>query len=326
MCTAVSYCPRDHYFGRNLDLDHSYNETVTITPRNYTFVFRNGSRLTSHYAMIGMATITKNYPLYYEATNEAGLSAAGLSFPDNAFYFPENTDRLNIAPFELIPWLLAKCKSVKDATEQLETVNLWSCPFSQSYPLSPLHWIISDRTSSIVVESTHEALKIYNNPLGVLTNNPPFPYHLHNFTNYMALTHQPPVNCQPIILKPYSLGLGSFGLPGDMSSGSRFVKAAFTKLHSICDLNEESAVNQFFHILNSVCQQRGLTQLENEKYEFTLYSSCCNTDKGIYYYTTYDNSQITAVDMHKEDLSGDKLISYPLIRNPQFFYQNQTLK
>ena len=107
-----------------------------------------------------------------------------------------------------------------------------------------------------------------------------------------------------------------------MSSGSRFIKAAFTKLHSVNEECEESAVSQFFHILNAVCQQRGLTLLENGKYEFTLYSSCCNTDKGIYYYTTYQNSRINAVQLHKEDLDGSKLISYPLLSKLDILYQN----
>ena len=80
MCTAVSYRTRDHYFGRNLDLDYSYQETVTITPRNYPFRFRNKTTLESHYAMIGMATMADGYPLYYEATNEKGLSMAGLNW------------------------------------------------------------------------------------------------------------------------------------------------------------------------------------------------------------------------------------------------------
>lgn len=322
MCTAVSYCPKDHYFGRNLDLDYSYNETVTITPRNYPFHFRNGEQLNAHYAIIGMATVAEEYPLYYEATNEKGLSIAGLNFPNNAKYFTRQTGKINITPFELTPYLLGKCSSTSQAKNLLKDISLWNCPFSKEFPLSPLHWIISDRISTITLESTEQGLQIYDNPIGILTNNPPFPYHLHNFTNYMTLTHQPPCNNQPISLQPYSLGLGSFGLPGDMSSGSRFVKAAFTKLHSICDCDEESAVNQFFHILNSVCQQNGMTMLSNGAYEYTLYSSCCNTDRGIYYYTTYNNSRITAIKMHKENLSGDELISYPLIFDPQFLYQN----
>ena len=322
MCTAITFQAGDHYFGRNLDLEYSYNETVTVTPRSYPFRFRCGKTLTSHYAIIGMATVADEYPLYYEATNEKGLSLAGLNFPGNAHYYPQAEGMDNIAPFELIPWLLGTCANVTEARGKLAKLNLWNTPFSPAFPLSPLHWLLADREHSLVLEPMADGLKIYEDPVGVLTNNPPFPYHLHNLTNYMGLTHQPPTNRQSIELKPYSLGLGSFGLPGDMSSGSRFVKAAFTKLHSLCPAAEAQAVSQFFHILGSVCQQRGLTQLENGKFEYTLYSSCCNTDRGIYYYTTYDNSRITAVDMHREDLDSDALVTYPLITQPQILCQN----
>ena len=58
------------------------------------------------------------------------------------------------------------------------------------------------------------------------------------------------------------------------------------------------------------------------KYEITIYSSCCNTDKGIYYYTTYENSQITGVDMMKEDLEGREVIVYPLIKGQQIRMEN----
>jgi len=323
MCTAITFCPGDHYFGRNLDLEYSYNEVVTITPRNFPFQFRNGSHLPSHYALIGMATVAEGYPLYYEATNEKGLSLAGLNFPGNAQYFPARQDKENIAPFELIPWLLGSCATVAEAKACLDDINLWNCPFSETFPLSPLHWLLADKDSALTIESTKENLKVYENPVGILTNNPPFPYHLHNLTNYMALTEQPPTNRQPIELRPYSLGLGSFGLPGDMSSGSRFVKAAFTKMHSVCGQSEISSVSQFFHILGSACQQRGLTQLENGKYEFTLYTSCCNSSKGIYYYTTYENSRISAVDMHREDLNKSDLITFPLVTHSQILFQNR---
>ena len=75
--------------------------------------------------------------------------------------------------------------------------------------------------------------------------------------------------------------------------------------------------------MKSVEQQKGLCYVdESGKYEYTIYSSCINTEKGIYYYTTYDNSQITAVDMHKENLDNNKLVTYPLIKDWQVNYQN----
>ena len=116
--------------------------------------------------------------------------------------------------------------------------------------------------------------------------------------------------------------MGALGLPGDLSSASRFVKAAFTKLNSFSGDSESESISQFFHILGSVAQQRGCVHMGNSEYEITIYTSCCNTDKGIYYYTTYENSQISAVDMHKEHLDSQELISYPLIKGQQIRMQN----
>ena len=107
MCTAVTYKTKDHYFGRNLDLEGSFGETVTVTPRNFPLAFRKMGMLETHYAMIGMAHIAEGYPLYYDATNEKGLSAAGLNFPGNAHYFPAQNDGQDIASFELIPFILS---------------------------------------------------------------------------------------------------------------------------------------------------------------------------------------------------------------------------
>ncbi|EFS02558.1 choloylglycine hydrolase, partial [Listeria seeligeri FSL S4-171] len=118
-------------------------------------------------------------------------------------------------------------------------------------------------------------------------------------------------------LDAYSRGMGGIGLPGDLSSMSRFVKATFTKLNSVSGNSESESIGQFFHILGSVEQQKGLCDVGEEKYEHTIYSSCCNMDKGIYYYKTYENSQITGVDMHQEDLESKELVVYPLINNQQ---------
>lgn len=324
MCTAITYKTKDHYFGRNLDLEFSYQETVTITPRNYSFSFRRAKELRHHYAMIGMAYVVEGYPLYYDATNEKGLSMAGLNFPGNADYKPEEEGKDNISPFEFIPWVLGQCANLCQVRKWLEQINLVEIPFSRELPLSPLHWMISDSEGSITVEAVKDGLLIYDNPVEVLTNNPPFEFHMMNLNNYMSLTREEPQNlfsdCLP--LKTYSRGMGALGLPGDLSSASRFVRAAFTRMNAVSKDTEEESVSQFFHILGSVEQQRGCVHLGEEKYEITIYSSCCNTDKGIYYYVTYDNRQITGVDMYSEDLEGTELVSYPLRKMQKICMQN----
>lgn len=324
MCTAVTYKTKNHYFGRTLDLEHSYTETVTVTPRNFPLHFCREGDLGQHYAIIGVAFVVEDYPLYYDGTNEKGLSMAGLNFPGNADYKPEAEGKDNIAPFEFIPWILGQCATVAETREKLERINLVEIKFREEMPLAELHWMISDREESITVECTRDGLKVYDNPVGVLTNNPGFEMQMFNLNNYMNLSIEPPVNnfSKKLNLETYCRGMGAMGMPGDLSSESRFVRAAFTKMNSVSGDSESESISQFFHILGAVSQQRGCVRIGEGEYEMTIYSSCCNTDKGIYYYTTYENSQITGVDMHKENLNGSSLVSYPLLLGQHVHMQN----
>lgn len=324
MCTAATYKTKDFYFGRTLDYEFSYGDEVTITPRNYQFSFRNMGTVRTHYAMIGMAYVAGDYPLYYDAVNEKGLGIAGLNFVGNAEYCESVPDKNNIAQFEFIPWILGQCDSVRQAKALLENINLINTPFSKELPLAQLHWLIADRDEAITVESVKEGIKVYQNPVGVLTNNPPFDKQLFQLNNYMNLSPKSPQNnfAAQLPLHTYSRGMGALGLPGDLSSQSRFVRVAFVKMNSVSGDSETESVSQFFHIMGSVDQQRGCCDLGEGKFEITIYTSCCNADKGIYYYTTYDNHQITAVDMHREDVDGTALIRYPLIKEEQIRFQN----
>ena len=324
MCTAITYNTENHYFGRNFDLEYSYKETVTITPRNYNFKFKKVKDINKHYAIIGMAYVADNYPLYYDAINEKGLGMAGLNFPGNADYKEEKEGKDNIAPFEFIPYVLSQCSNIKDVKKLLDNINIALINFSNELPASPLHWIISDKETSITVESVKDGLKVYDNPVGVLTNNPTFDMQMFNLNNYMSLSIEAPENnfSNKLNLETYSRGMGALGLPGDLSSASRFVKATFTKMNSISGNTESESISQFFHILGSVYQQRGCVHMGEDKYEITIYSSCCNMDKGIYYYKTYENSQITGIDMYKENLEGSELINYNLIEGEQILMQN----
>lgn len=324
MCTAATYKTKDFYFGRTLDYEFSYGDEVTVTPRNYPFHFRSMGVMENHYAMIGMAYVTQDYPLYYDAVNEKGLGMAGLNFVGNAYYREKAEGKYNVAQFEFIPWILSQCASVKEARVLIEKINLDNTQFSKELPLAQLHWIIADRDEAITVEAVKEGIKVYNNPVGVLTNNPTFEEQMFQLNNYMSLSPKQPKNCfcDKLNLKAYSRGMGALGLPGDLSSQSRFVRAVFTKMNSVSGESESESISQFFHILGSVDQQRGCCDVGDGKFEITIYTSCCNTDKGIYYYTSYDNHQITAVDMHKENLDGNSPIRYPLIKGEQINMQN----
>ena len=324
MCTAAPYKTKDFYFGRTLDYEFSYGEEIVVMPRNFPISFRHMGEMKHHYALIGMAHLAGNFPLFYDAINEKGLGMAGLNFVSNADYKPFAPGKDNVAPFEFIAWILSQCTSVKEARLLLDKINLVNTPFSDQLPLAQLHWIIADQEEAITVESVKEGLKVYDNPAGVMTNNPPFDQQMHNLSNFMNLSPKSPSNhfSGKLNLATYSRGMGALGLPGDLSSQSRFVRVAFVKLNSISGDSESESVSQFFHILGSVDQQRGCCDVGEEKYEYTIYTSCCNASKGIYYYTTYENHQISGVNMHRENLDGDSLSRFPLILGEHINLQN----
>lgn len=325
MCTAATYQTKNAYFGRNLDYEFSYSEESVIIPRNFPFNLREAGALNSHYAIIGIAYVVDGDPLLYDAVNEKGLGMAGLNFVGNAVYNDHVDGRDNIAQFEFLPWILGQCATVDEAKALLAKINLRNTPYSDQLPTSDLHWIISDLSgTSIVVEAVAEGLKIYDNPIGILTNNPPFDKQLLQLSNYQQLSAKAPINqLAPDYKFPiYSRGMGAIGLPGDLSSESRFAKAAFTKLHSVSADDELSSVSQFFHILHSVDQQNGCCDLGDNKYERTIYSSCYNLHEGIFYYTTYNNHQISAIKMHNANLDTADLVRLPVIETEQINYQN----
>jgi len=322
MCTAITFSMNDFYFGRTLDLERVYGEEVVIAPRNFSMPFIQMSSLDRHYAIIGMAHVSNGYPLYYDAVNESGLCMAGLNFPGFAQYRDVAEEKDNVACFEFIPWVLGKCGSVKNVRDLLPRLQLTGTPFSPELPAAQLHWLIADRTECITVEALADGIHVHENPVGVLTNNLPFDDQMFQLRNFMHLSPNPPHNhfSAGIDLKPYSRGMGAIGLPGDLSSQSRFVRAAFTKLNSLC--TEDMSVSQFFHILGSVSQTRGCCRLEDGSCEMTQYTSCCNASRGIYYYTTYGNRRISAVDMQREDLEEDRLLRFPLVSGEDIRFLN----
>ncbi len=325
MCTAAAVWAQGLYFGRTLDNACSYGEEVVVTPRRKALAFRRMGVLERHHAMIGMAHVADGFPLYYDGVNEKGLAMAGLNFVGNACYRENMAGKDNVAQFEFLPWVLGQCATVAEARDLLARVNVTGEDFSTELPAAQLHWMLADREEAIVVESVRDGLRVYDNPVGVLTNNPPFDEQLFQLNNYLHLSAHMPENrfSDKLDLRPYSYGMGALGLPGDLSSQSRFVRAAFVKLNAEMPDTQSAQISQFFHILGTVEQVRGCSRMEEGASEITLYISCCQADKGIYYYTTYGNRQITAVDMHGCSLEGRELKRFSLVQGEQIHWQRE---
>lgn len=309
MCTAIGYNTDEFYFGRNLDYEFSYGESVVVTPRKFPF-----KGLRDHYAMIGMAHMCDGFPLYYDGFNEKGLCIAGLNFTDSACFENKKDGCTNVAQYELIPQILGRCAGVNEVRELAKKLNITGEQFKADMPAARLHWMIADKSGAVVLEQTVDGLHLYDNPAGVLTNEPPFPVQLAGLNDYMSLSPYPPENkfSDALPLHAYSRGMGALGLPGDMSSRSRFVRAAFLRANSVCSGERLSGIMQFFHLLSSVEQQRGAVRMPDGKCEITIYSSCMDPKEGAYLFKTYDDISVRSVNLYGADVTGTQPTAYPV--------------
>lgn len=310
MCTAVS---ERHLFGRTLDLERSFGEAVVITPRRFALPYLYRPPQTSHLAMIGMAHVAEGRPLYYDAVNEAGLAIAALSFPHACHYHPPAQGKINLASFELLPFVLGQCRGLGEAAALLCEINLTPDAFLPSLPPTPLHWLIADGSGSLVVESRQTGLEITQNPFGVLTNAPEFSYHSTRVADFMQLGARPPENrlAPELDLSPYSRGMGALGLPGDFSSSSRFTRAFFAKTHTVKGDTPTEEISRFFHVMDTVSLPRGIALTEEGMPILTLYTSCIDTKSGAYHFTTYRSRRIRTVQLRNADLDASRLTAFP---------------
>lgn len=321
MCTAISFNSSGHLFSRTLDIECSYGESVISTPRAFALKFRHKKALENHYAILGVGCVVDNTPLYYDAFNEKGLAMAALNFPGNAVYFEKKVNHVNVASFEVISFVLSQCANLSEAINLLRHANITNDSFNSVLPSSPLHWIVADKSGAVTLESCADGLKIYENPVGVLTNNPPFPYQLGHVSDFMHLDSAPPKNniCPSTALSYYSKGLGAVGLPGDFSSSSRFIRAAFLKNHTA----ESITISNSFHIMDNLSVPEGAVKVEEGKPFMTLYTSVFDTEERVCYFTTSHSRRIRAVAMSDAIMNSDTLSTFEMNEEEKIFYINK---
>ena len=296
MCTAVCLRGKDCFFGRTLDLAVTYGEEVVVTPRRARLW---GIPEESHHAIIGVAHVEGAQALYYDAVNECGLACAALRFPRYAVYAPWREG--GVPSFALLPWVLGRAATLAEARVLLQGVRITDEAAAPHLPATPLHWILADKTGVVTVESRETGLEILENPLGVLTNAPPF---LHQCSFAERYVH----------LSPYPQGeagdTGTVGLPGDFGSLSRFARAAYVAKHTV--RGENTAPSDFFHLMEAVSLPRGAVLTAQGQPVCTQYTSLADTARGIYYFTTYANRRIRAVSLENKPLDGDEILRYTM--------------
>lgn len=284
MCTSVFL--KSGFFGRTLDYETSFGEEILFSPRGG---FRFG-QADNRYLMMGVGVMRGKTPMYFDGMNEFSLCAAALNFPGEAHYAMGE----GIPSGELIGFVLGFCRSTDEARSAIERLGIVA-----STEFAPLHWMIADKRSAIVVESTKDGLFIHENPVGILTNSPDFKNQLAHLSDFSGLS-------------PHSLttrGDGALGLPGDFSSMSRFVRGAFMLENSLSDGTSHGELCRIIHVLDALSLPLGVTLSESDKPVSTRYISAMDMEGLTYYYKTYDGLNLKSVSLHPE---CEKSKSYPL--------------
>lgn len=329
MCTGLILEAKNgnHLFGRNMDIEFSFNQSIIFLPRNYEGVnSETGRTIKPKYAVLGMGTVFNNYPTFADGFNEKGLAAAGLNFPQYAYYPAEREEgKVNVPQYDFLLWILANFESVDELKETLKNTLLVDERISKNVPNSTLHWIVTDVTGkAIVIEQSKEGLKVFDNHVGVLTNSPTFDWHMTNLNQYvnMSYSHVSGLKLDDKELVALGAGTGLVGLPGDFTPASRFVRAAFLRDAMIKNSKDTLGMTEFFHILNNVAMINGSVLTEAGKNDITQYTSCMNLEEKTYSYNTYENNQINVIDMNKEDINGTEMKTYKYNTTLNVHYEN----
>ena len=245
------------------------------------------------FAILGMAHIHNGTPLFYDAFNESGLYVAALRFPD-AVYHPQAPQKHNVSSAELIPWVLCQCQDLTQATELLSATNLLPTPVHPSLPVTPLHWLVADRSGCLTVESVADGLRVYPNPYGVLTNAPSFPEQLYR------------IQQAPTI--PLS------DIRAQYSSTGRFLRAVHAKETAAPAQNGTDATLRFLHLLDTVSIPLGMTTGEGGAPMGTLYASCADAQNGRYHFVFPPQREIRSLSFSQAE--GKELITIHISAPP----------
>ncbi|PES83697.1 choloylglycine hydrolase [Bacillus cereus] len=327
MCTSLTLQTKNgqHLFARTMDFTLDLNQEVIIIPRHYQWNNITGEIINTKHATVGMGINHQGRVIMADGVNEAGMTCATLYFPGFATYSKSiDNNKTNLAPFDFVTWSLTQFNSVKELKKS-DSITFLDIPLPDLGLTPPLHWILADKWGDcIVLEPTNEGLKMYDNPLGVMTNSPEFSWHLQNLRQYIGLKSQPfaPTEWSNVPLSAFGQGSGSMGLPGGFTPPSRFVRAAYGKQNIQGIDSEEEGVSALFHILSNCEVPKGGVITEEGALDNTIYTSVMCMESGTYYYHTYDCRQIIAIHLFYENLDTDEIKAYPFQRKQKIFYEN----
>lgn len=323
MCTSLTLTTTNQIntLARTMDFAFLLEPELVFIPRNYPLVSDVDATARSvKYAMMGIGRNLGTY-IFADGLNEAGLACASLYFPGYAKYSDAVIpDQTNLAPHEVVGWLLTNFSTIIEVKEAIARLNIISVPIKLLNILTPLHWIVTDKTgNTIVIEPMKDGIVIHDNPLGVMTNSPDLNWHLTNVRNYIGVTPNKTgtIQLNGMTFSPFGGGSGTIGLPGDYTPPSRFIRAIFGR-ESINPLeNEDECIKAAFHILSSVDIPKG-SVITDEGIDYTQYTACMVCNTGTYYITTYDNNQIIRACLFNEDFEAKEPKVWDILVKQQY--------
>lgn len=321
MCTALSLQTKskETIMGRTMDFSYELDPELYIIPKNYEWTnFYNNYKFKNQYKIMGIGqNIGKE--ILVDGVNEEGLGVMALYFQGEAIYnnITSSKEKIPVGSIELVNFLLGHCCNVDEVIDILNQINIIGVEDSITNSIAPLHWLVADKNNKcIVIEPLKDGLCIFDNPIKVLANSPRFDWHMTNLRNYMnlSLTQLEQTNLDKIVLKPFGQGGGTFGMPGDYTSPSRFVRIAFQKSNTELPINIEETIITCFNIMKTVTIPKGIIVTAKETIDYTQYTTFITLGTGDYYFNTYYNNQVFKVNINSYDPTS--IISIGKIKQP----------
>lgn len=324
-CTGLQVQAKNGSYinGRTVEFGIPLDLTGLVIPRNYTFKgsLPNdalGLIYTSKYAVVGANAF--GAPAILDGVNEKGLSAGAFYFPGYAGYATLTKENSNhaIAPTEFVNWVLTQFGTVDEVKQNLHAIVIAPTSMPEWGGVPPFHYVVYDKSGkSIVIEPINGELKVYDNPVGVITNSPTFDWHLTNLSNYLNLSpmNSPSKQIDGMQIKSFGQGSGLHGLPGDFTPPSRFVRAAIFASTALPVKNADQAVLQAFHILNQFDIPVGSVRAKEGNSiatDATIATSVKDPTNAKYYFRTYSDQTIKLINLKAFDLNAKKLKSIPM--------------
>lgn len=305
MCTGLSLMCKDSTFltGRAMMFGTESNFEGVFNPagKNFISLTLSGLSWQSRYASVGMF-VSGTLDFIVDGMNEKGLVCGGFYFSDFSQYADSVTKDKSVGPLELCQLLLSSCADIDDVVKFIADngIDVHNIPFLNV----PLHWPVFDAAgNAAVIESVDGKLIVKDNPVGSCTNSPNLEWHLENLSNY---THLQAANWPEKIFndkftaKVSWPGNGLSGMPGDFSSPSRFVRAAYLSNLVSSPESYEDGVTAIFHLLSTSDVPEGVEigGSDNNSLEITNFSSCCDTKNMNYYYCTYKDRTLRRISLN----------------------------